>query len=376
MSRIDYQRLINEAKRDKELTQNFTKLNHLRLTPGTHSIKLIDKGNDLDITFYRYSRIHSWGSGAEFRKMVCWDYLVNDHKDRVESLKLPKAEQRPVAASLQTYLEEADKIKKADVLKAIRFGCPMCVAREFLTSINASDELKAKVKTSNEYWFNVYYVKRIVPKEDDSSGDKLITPGHYLYTLGSVRSKNDLVSAIEECVIDLSDAGNENPDPLDLKNGMNLRIKREGTGQNNTRYFFSFKGNLGDKWFRIVEDGQNKIGDVDNPPFYNLVTEVEANYFHTYQQAIAMAKKHWGNVLSSNGFKFDGEDMETEHAEGTVSKEAAKKFVENAGKKSEPDDFDLLDDDELGIDTGSKPKGKSLPKSKTKIEIDEDDIPF
>jgi hypothetical protein len=373
---VDYSKLEKIIEQEKSLTdQSFTKIKHLKFTQGTHIVRLLPLGNESDDTFYRYSKTHEFGAGKDYRKVVCWEYMILDHEERMLSQQKPEEERRPVEASLRSYLAKNKKLTKTDYLLAKKHGCPFCEAYKKLRAANADVDVLNRIQLKHNYYFNTYYVRRSNPKEDSAEPGtpKLIDPGLYLWTITSARAKNDILSTITTARYgskneDGEDESEPVENPLDPVAGVNLSVRAEGEGKTGRRYSYQVSGKPGIKWFREKqEDGSYTIGVPTEITTYDLIADIEAQTFQPYQECIRIAKRYWMSVLHSIGFEFDGEDVdyekklkEEEKADAQSRKDALKE-VESKVK----DQLDKEDAERELIGTKEK-----------EYEVEDDDIPF
>lgn len=379
--KVDYSKLEKIIEQEKSFTdQSYTKVKHLKFTQGTHIVKPLTLGNELDDTFYRYSKTHEFGAGKDYRKVVCWEHMISDHEDRMLSKQKPEEEQRPVEASLRTFLAKNGKLTKADYMLAKKNGCPFCEAYKALRAANADPDVLNRIQLKYNYYLNVYYVRRSTPKEDDTSPNapKLIEPGLYLWTLNSARAKNDIIGTMTNARYGVKNEDGEEEqvpieDPLDLYAGVNLSVRAEGEGKNGRRYSYQVSGKPGIKWFRQKqEDGSYTISVPSEITVYDLVADIEANTFQPYQECIKVAKRFWAVALHSIGFEFGGEDTtptpEQEEAEMLKADAPARK---DALKKAEATAKAQLDKEDAELELEVAKSDKEM-----EYEIEDDDIPF
>lgn len=375
---VDYSKLEKIIEQEKSFTdQNYTKVKHLKFTQGTHIIRLLPMGNESDDTFYRYSKTHEFGAGKDYRKVVCWEYMILDHEDRMLSQQKPDEEKRPVEASLRSVLAKNGKLTKTDYALAKKYGCPICEAAKALRSANADADVLSRIQYKHNYYFNVYYVRRSNPKEDDATpgAPKLIDPGLYLWTLTSARAKNDVLTTITTARYGSKNEDGEEEmtpieNPLDINQGVNLSVRAEGEGKQGRRYSYAISGKPGIKWFRQKqEDGSYTISVPSELVVYDLIGDIEANTFQPYQEAIKVAKRFWAATLHGIGFEFGGEDSTYEEKEKELQKQdaqsrkAALAEVEQAVKAQ-------LDKEDAEAEL--EVKSKFAPSD----DEDDDDIPF
>lgn len=376
---IDYSKLEKIIEQEKAFTdQSYTKIKHLKFTQGTHIIRLLPMGNESDDTFYRYSKTHEFGAGKDYRKMVCWEYMIMDHEDRMLSQQKPENERRPVEASLRSFLANNGKLTKTDYALAKKYGCPICEAYKALRSANADADVLNRIQLKYNYYFNAYYVRRSNPKEDDATPGtpKLIEPGLYLWTLTSARAKNDILTTITTARYGSKNEDGEEEqvpieNPLDPYQGVNLSVRAEGEGKQGRRYSYQVSGKPGIKWFRVKqEDGTYGISVPSEITVYDLIGDVEAGTFQPYQEAIKVAKRYWAAVLHGIGFEFGGEDSSYEEKEKELQKQDAqsRKDALNVVEQTVKAQLEKEDAErELEIDT--KPISYGLAE-------DDDEIPF
>lgn len=339
---VDYSKLEKIIEQEKSFTdQQYTKVKHLKFTQGTHIIRLLPMGNESDDTFYRYSKTHEFGAGKDYRKVVCWEYMISDHEDRILSQQRPDDEKRSVEASLRSYLAGTGKLTKTDYALAKKYGCPICVANAALRAANADADVLNRIQYKHNYYFNAYYVRRSNPKEDDATPGtpKLIEPGLYLWTLTSARAKNDVLTTITTARYGSKNEDGEEEqtpieEPLDPYKGINLSVRAEGEGKTGRRYSYQVSGKPGIKWFRVKnpDDGTYSISVPSEITVYDLIGDIEAGTFQPYQEAIKIAKRYWAAVLHGIGFEFGGEDSSYEEKEKELQKQDASSRKEALAK--------------------------------------------
>lgn len=329
---VDYSKLEKIIEQEKSFTdQQYTKVKHLKFTQGTHIVRLLPLGNESDDTFYRYSKTHDFGAGKDYRKVVCWEYMINDHEDRLLSQQKPDDEKRPVEGSLRSFLAKNGKLTKTDYALAKKYGCPICEGRKALHSANADKDILDRIQFKHNYYLNSYYVRRSNPKEDDATPGtpKLIEPGLYLWTLTSARAKNSILTTITTARYGSKNEDGEEEqvpieNPLDPYQGVNLSVRAEGEGKTGRTYSYQVSGKPGIKWFRQkLEDGSYTISVPSEIVVYDLVSDIEAGTFQPYQDCIKVAKRYWAAALHSIGFEFSGEDSSYEEKEKELQKQDA-----------------------------------------------------
>lgn len=327
---VDYAKLEKIIEQEKSFTdQQYTKVKHLKFTQGTHIVRLLPLGNESDDTFYRYSKTHEFGAGKDYRKVVCWEYMIADHEDRILSQQRPEDEKRPVEASLRSFLAKNGKLTKTDYALAKKYGCPICEPYKALRSANADADVLNRIQLKHNYYTNAYYVRRSNPKEDDATPGtpKLIEPGLYLWTLTSARAKNDILTTITTARYGSKNEDGEEEqvpieNPLDPYQGVNLSVRAEGEGKQGRRYSYQVSGKPGIKWFRVKqEDGSYTISVPSEITVYDLIGDIEAGTFQPYQECIKIAKRYWAAVLHGIGFEFGGEDSSYEEKEKELQKQ-------------------------------------------------------
>lgn len=373
MKAVDYSKLEKIIEQEKSLTdQSYTKVKHLKFTQGTHIVRLLPLGNESDDTFYRYSRTHEYGAGKDYRKVVCWQYMIDDHEERMLSQQKEESERRPIEGSLRTYLAKSKKLTKTEYMLAKKHGCPFCEAYKALRSANVDKDVLDRIQIKHNYYFNAYYVRRTNPKEEDTSPTvpKLIEPGLYLWTITSARAKNTILSTITTARYGSKNEEGEDEtepveNPLDLYTGVNLSVRAEGEGKTGRTYSYQTSGKPGIKWFREKkDDGSYTISTPSEVTTYDLIADIEASTFQPYQECIRIAKRYWASVLHSIGFEFAGEDVDYEKKlkeEEKADASARKDFL----AKAEAATSEQLDKEDAERELEVKDK-----------RIEDDDIPF